>query len=458
MSIYNYAALRKAVLFVALAILAASLFVVGSKPAAAATSRPSCISTAPVYYIPGNLLWYGHADPTGGSAAWASGTGNTVGSNWAGLQAFSGGNGIIYGIDSAGNLRWYRHLGYLNGTSSWASGSGNAIGSSWGGFTSVFSGGDGVIYGIDTAGNLHWYRHLGYLTGSSGWATGSGNVVGTSWSNLQAFSGGNGIIYTVDGSGSLHWYRHLGYLTGSSSWASGSGNVVSNGWGRGNGILSHFSAGGGIIYAINSTGHLYWYDHLGYLNGSSSWASGSGNAIGSGWSGDWSTFADVDACGNSVAYAQTHWTWEWYNTSSTSYYTVSTGASQPNFECAEFVARSLAANGYFPGLDANTSTSNQYASYQGYSLAYVPDLYSYLINNHLGVDVGDNPAQAAPGDIAFYRNGSGTLEHAALLVQVGTTRDGSDTLVDAHNDADYQIPYNNYQAWNGYSAHIVHLY
>src|SRR5436309_1991578 len=42
--------------------------------------------------------------------------------------------------------------------SQWANGgAGVQIGRGWAGFTRVFSGGGGVIYGIDSAGDLYWY-------------------------------------------------------------------------------------------------------------------------------------------------------------------------------------------------------------------------------------------------------------------------------------------------------------
>lgn len=40
---------------------------------------------------------------------------------------------------------------------------------------------------------------------------------------------------------------------------------------------------------------------------------------------------------------------------------VSAGSAQPNFQCAEFVARSLAAGGYIPGLGPNDAQSKYYS-------------------------------------------------------------------------------------------------
>lgn len=245
-----------------------------------------------------NLQWYGNTDPTGGSWSWASGSGNTVGTSWSGT-VFSGGNGIIYRIDTSGNLWWYKHLGASNGTFSWQGG--KQIGNGWG-FSYVFSGGNGVIYAVDNAGNLHWYRHLGYLTGAATWASGSGTIIGSGWGYsstgiFYAFSGGNGIIYAVYSDGKLRWYDHLGYLTGASTWASGNGNVIGTGWGSGSSIIHAFSPGGGVIYATTSNGNLYWYDYLDYQSGNPIWAnSGAGKQVGTGWDTLLGTFADVQAC------------------------------------------------------------------------------------------------------------------------------------------------------------------
>ena len=93
----------------------------------------------------------------------------------------SGGGGNLIPA-SGGDLYWYRNLGQANGTKSWAAGSGKSISHGWGGFKKVFSGGDGVIYGVDNSDQLYWYRHDGRDTGGSQWAAGSGTPVGSGWS------------------------------------------------------------------------------------------------------------------------------------------------------------------------------------------------------------------------------------------------------------------------------------
>ena len=82
---------------------------------------------------------------------------------------------------SGGDLKWYRHLGQGDGTFRWAPGSGTVVGTGWGAFKEVFSGGDGVIYGVNSDDELVWYRHDGRNTGTFSWAPGSGSVVDSGW-------------------------------------------------------------------------------------------------------------------------------------------------------------------------------------------------------------------------------------------------------------------------------------
>jgi hypothetical protein len=159
-----------------------------------------------------------------------------------------------------------------------------------------------------------------------------------------------------------------------------------------------------------------------------------------------------------VQYAESHWNWTLYNQSTT--------GSQSGFQCAEFVARSLAAEGLLPGLTP-TSSQSAYQYYTPgtpgnsttYNLLQVGwtnntsenGLYQFLTAySGLVTNIGDNPAAAAPGDVVIYAGG----EHTALLIQTGTTRDGSDTLVDSHNSASYHVPYTQ----QGYGSDLLILH
>lgn len=167
----------------------------------------------------------------------------------------------------------------------------------------------------------------------------------------------------------------------------------------------------------------------------------------------WLPRGSAGAANAAVSYADSHWNCA--NISCTS--KVSAGSSQPNFECAEFVARALATEGKVPGL---TSSSSQaaYGSYKAkngkvYNLLWVGwayggwdgmGLYQYLIQNGIGSNIGNTPSKAVPGDVPIYFEGAG---HTSLLVQTG-----SNPLVDAHNNARYHVGYT-----EGYSLTIVHI-
>jgi hypothetical protein len=251
----------------------------------------------------GDLTWAHHIGREDGRFAWEGP--KKVGSGWSGFEhVFSGGDGIIYGIDpvvkarvlftgettpaSGGNLWWYRHVGSADGSFKWEGP--KKVGSGWSGFEHVFSGGDGVIYLIThsvpagfhtgtgtgigsgtggqpaSGGDLMWARHLGRGDGSFRWQ-GPTKKVGSGWGQLQqVFSGGDGIIYAITpiveatlpigigpgmgghpaSGGDLMWYRHIGRDDGSFKWEGP--KKVGSGWGR----LNHvFSGGDGIIYGID---------------------------------------------------------------------------------------------------------------------------------------------------------------------------------------------------------------
>ena len=166
--------------------------------------------------------------------------------------------------------------------------------------------------------------------------------------------------------------------------------------------------------------------------------------------------ATASATSAAVAYADAHW-----NCATAACTTrVSAGAAQPNFQCAEFVARSLAAEGKVPGL-TSSSAQSAFGSYHarngqtydllwvgvdasGYNDEGIPGLYQYLTQNGVGTNIGNNPSKAAPGDVTFHFEGQG---HTGLLVQTG-----SNPLADFHNNARYHVYYT-----EGYSTIIVHI-
>jgi hypothetical protein len=248
----------------------------------------------------GDLLWYRHEGRDQGTADWVGG--NRVGNGWRFRHVFGGGDGIIYAVTDmrldptngrwiGGRLLWYRHEGRNDGTGAWAGASGRQVGKGWN-FKHVFAGDNGVIYAIQDNGDLLWYRHDGRADGSGAWAAGgTGQKVGNSWNFRHVFSGGDGVIYAIKElgldpttgrrtGGDLLWYRHDGYADGRAAWAAQSGKTVGKSWH----FKQVFSAGDGIIYAVQDNGDLLWYRHDGRADGSPAFAAGSGTKVGSGWS------------------------------------------------------------------------------------------------------------------------------------------------------------------------------
>lgn len=163
-----------------------------------------------------------------------------------------------------------------------------------------------------------------------------------------------------------------------------------------------------------------------------------------------------------IQYADSHWNC----TDAACTSTVSSGEPQPNFECAEFVARSLAAEGLVPGLSPSSSQAAYYSYTALNGLTYdlnlitptsgLRTLYNYLIDTGLGTDVGNNLNQAAPGDVVVYYDGNHTAQHTTLLVLVDAANP-SNSLIDAHNNAHYHYSFAS-EAGGFASLTIVHLH
>lgn len=331
--------LRRLLAVAAAALVAATTLVItASGVATATTPSPSldCLNPASVWgtNASGNLLWYGNADPAGGSWSYAAGTGNAVGSGWtSGINyTFSGGDGVIYTVDADGTLHWYRHLGDTNGSASWAAGSGKQVGGpGWNSFARVFSGGGGVLYAVDYSGNLYWYKHLGALDGANAWAANAGKLIGHGFGE-RSFSGGDGIIYSIDANtGDLHWYRHLDPQNGAAVWANG-GTPRTIGWGWNTGIAGYpMSLGGGVILVVRSDGTLEWYRENNPYTGGSTWSGP--KAIGTGWQNLISPMADVHACGSAASTALA----ESYGDSQCAPYSTALGRSSCEEWCADFL-------------------------------------------------------------------------------------------------------------------------
>ncbi|MDH6580660.1 hypothetical protein [Kitasatospora sp. MAP5-34] len=153
--------------------------------------------------------------------------------------------------------------------------------------------------------------------------------------------------------------------------------------------------------------------------------------------------------GVEVNWAESHWNWTAWNDSTP----VAFGADQDKYQCAEYVARALAAAGLVPGLGPDDS-QDAYFNYTApngktYDLLLISDLpqyhnlYDYLMDSHLGTDIGDHPEQARPGDVVVTYAGPGaTKSHTGL---VATAADGTnEPTVDAHNRARLNYGYHFY--------------
>ncbi|MCX4746111.1 hypothetical protein OG455_11360 [Kitasatospora sp. NBC_01287] len=168
------------------------------------------------------------------------------------------------------------------------------------------------------------------------------------------------------------------------------------------------------------------------------------------------TFGDV-LRGIEVDWAEGHWNWTAWNDSTP----VAFGADQDNYQCAEYVARALAAAGLVPGLGPDDPQDDyfHYTAPNGttYDLLLISDvapyhtLYDYLMDSHLGTDIGDHPEDARPGDVVVTYAGPGnTKSHTGLVV---TAADGStEPTVDAHNRARSHYGYHYYAP-----SHLVRI-
>ena len=171
----------------------------------------------------------------------------------------------------------------------------------------------------------------------------------------------------------------------------------------------------------------------------------------------WNSWLDQITRSQEVAFAESHWNWTAWDDSTP----VTDGSDQPQYQCAEFVARSMAAAGLIPGLtpDAPQSDYFDYTAPNGkvYDLLLISvlpqynNIYDYLMDSGLGIDVGDDPADAQPGDfVVTYLGPNNTPSHMGLIATAPTATD--EATVDAHNHARYHYGYHFYAP-----SHLVEL-
>ena len=161
----------------------------------------------------------------------------------------------------------------------------------WQYLTKVFSGGDGIIYAVNTQGELLFYRdHNRDGTGD----VHTPSVIGLGgWQHMQHLTyGGDGIIYAVDDQGRLLFYRDHN--------RDGSGDVNTpsviglGGWQH---MLRLVAGEQGVLYAVDDLGQLLYYrdyhrDGSGDVN--------TPKVIGN---GGWQAFSQLTYGGDKILYA-----------------------------------------------------------------------------------------------------------------------------------------------------------
>lgn len=115
----------------------------------------------------------------------------------------------FYAGTDQGALNFYKDLA-RNGTGIWANGGQpQQIGAGWNGFQQIICGDNGIIYAINAQGQLLFYKDLA-RNGTGNWAFGgTGQVISSGgWDTyVRVFSGGGGILYAIENNGDLYFYQ-----------------------------------------------------------------------------------------------------------------------------------------------------------------------------------------------------------------------------------------------------------
>jgi hypothetical protein len=144
------------------------------------------------------------------------------------------------------------------------------------------------VYAIKSGGDLIWYRKD---SGEAAWQ--GPKKVGNGWNFKDVIPAGGNSLYALTNDGHLLWYQHQGFNNGTFAWK---GPVeVGNGWT----FTKIFSGGEGIVYALQADGTLLWYRHGGYADGGgvNTWTGP--KAVGSGWQ----EFKEIFSSGEGKVYA-----------------------------------------------------------------------------------------------------------------------------------------------------------
>ncbi len=159
-------------------------------------------------------------------------TPKTVGHGWLrGPRVFSGGEGVLYSVAPDGKLLWYKHVNANDGNAFPVFES-KSVGRGWGDVVRIWSPGMGIIYAVKPDGTLLWFYHRRWRDGGGlalpdAWE--GPKIVGSGWQDFKLIAGAaNGLVYALENSGRLLVYRHLGWQSGSSEWRDPV--VVAEGW------------------------------------------------------------------------------------------------------------------------------------------------------------------------------------------------------------------------------------
>ncbi|GAA5084520.1 hypothetical protein HNP84_005402 [Thermocatellispora tengchongensis] len=200
------------------------------------------------------------------------------------IQLTASGAGAVYGIEADGTLLWFRHTGWETGRPEWSPGVGRAIGTGFHEFETVLAGDDGQLFGVCGDGRIRWYRYVvtDPATGDGRWANGGGPVIGTGFDRFpEIFGGRGGVLYARDTNGALWWYQYLAGdgTAGPGAWANGGTGVrIGDGFKP---YMRLLAGPSGVILGLRNGGNLHWWR---YRADTGRWEGG-GNAvdIGGGW-------------------------------------------------------------------------------------------------------------------------------------------------------------------------------
>jgi hypothetical protein len=246
------------------------------------TDQLGALSSAKALYgLSGSALsGYWHAGQPYFSIWWRQGV---VDNGWNYREVIQDGS-ILYGIDYSGRLFWHRHDGHYEVSPVWGPRHKTEVGQ----FTNwnqrhVLSGGNGIIYTIDSGGAIRWYRHKARNVGKfsiirsneSEWHGNSGNVLGYGMNiYTHVTTPGNGIFYLRTPNGNVYWSKNYNHETGAA------GNFAPLVFLRNlPDVVDIVAKDGGYLYYTTSTGALIESRHLGYQTGATTWSNGFGQSV-----------------------------------------------------------------------------------------------------------------------------------------------------------------------------------